>query len=81
MEQGLCEAGYQCRDIGRLNVYTISAAGVFGYFYVLTDWVAEYGIRQAGTLPAVKTLADDSLKIELKVRAGKWATAHHPRFV
>ncbi|WP_375436572.1 RidA family protein [uncultured Hymenobacter sp.] len=71
VEQVLHHAGYQCRDIVRLNVYTTSAAELFGCFDIFTDWVTKHGIQQASTLVEVKGLAYESLKIEMEVTAAK----------
>ena len=71
LEQVIHEAGYQCRDIVRLNVYTTSAAELFTCFDIFTEWVARHGIQQASTLLEVQMLAYDSLKIELEATAVK----------
>ncbi|MTI31583.1 RidA family protein [Xanthovirga aplysinae] len=66
LEKVISEAGYQNKDIVRLNVYTTSATELFTCFHVFTDWVAKHEIVQASTLLEVKGLAFDSLKIELE---------------
>lgn len=71
LEQVIQEAGYQCQDIVRLNVYTTSAAELFSCFDVFTEWVTKHGIQQASTLLEVKVLAYDCLKIELEATAVK----------
>jgi 2-iminobutanoate/2-iminopropanoate deaminase len=71
VEQVIHEAGYQCRDIVRLNVYTTSAAELFECFDVFTDWVTKHGMKQASTLLEVKVLAYDCLKVELEATVVK----------
>lgn len=71
VEQVIREAGYDCRDIVRLNVYTTSAAELFTCFDIFTDWVNKHGMKQASTLLEVKGLAYDSLKVELEATVVK----------
>ncbi|MCB2376393.1 RidA family protein [Hymenobacter sp. BT635] len=66
LEEVIEAAGYQCRDIVRLNVYTTSAAELFTCFDVFTAWVARHGMQQASTLLEVPVLAYGSLKVELE---------------
>src|SRR5687767_13880684 len=47
LEQVIREAGYDCKNIVRLNIYTTSSAELFACFDVFQDWVAEHGIKQA----------------------------------
>lgn len=71
LEEVIREAGYHCRDIVRLNVYTTSAAELFACFDIFTAWVTKHGIQQASTLLEVQVLAYDCLKIELEATAVK----------
>ncbi len=65
LEQVIAEAGYDCRNIVRLNVYTTSHEEFFPYFDLFGDWIAKNEIRQAATFFEVKTLFE-TLKIELE---------------
>ncbi|WKN32083.1 RidA family protein [Porifericola rhodea] len=64
------EAGYQCKNIVRLNVYTTSVDEFMQSFSVFQAWVARHNIQQATTLIEVKSLFE-SLKIELEATAVK----------
>jgi 2-iminobutanoate/2-iminopropanoate deaminase len=69
LEQLIGEAGYECRGIARLNVYTTS---VTEFFTTCTDvyqeWTARHGVRQATTLLEVKGLfANLSVELEATV--------------
>jgi 2-iminobutanoate/2-iminopropanoate deaminase len=70
LEQVISEAGYECRHIVRLNVYTTSSAELFSCFDVFQDWIARHGIRQASTLLEVKSLFE-TLKVELEATVVK----------
>ena len=70
LEQVIREAGYDCRNIVRLNIYTISSAELFACFDVFQDWVAKYGIKQASTLFEVNSLFE-TLKVELEATVVK----------
>jgi 2-iminobutanoate/2-iminopropanoate deaminase len=65
LEQVIAEAGYECRNIVRLNIYTTSTAELWPEFPVLQDWIAKHGIRQATTLLEVTSLFE-TLKVELE---------------
>jgi enamine deaminase RidA (YjgF/YER057c/UK114 family) len=65
LEQVIAEAGYDCRNIVRLNVYTTSHDEFFPCFGIFGDWIAKNEIRQAATFFEVKTLFE-TLKIELE---------------
>jgi 2-iminobutanoate/2-iminopropanoate deaminase len=70
LEQVIGEAGYECRHIVRLNVYTTSSAELFSCFDLFQDWIARHGIRQASTLLEVKSLFE-TLKVELEATVVK----------
>lgn len=70
LEQVIGEAGYEPRNIVRLNVYTTSSAELFTCFDVFQDWVARHGIKQATTLLEVKSLFE-TLTIELEATVVK----------
>lgn len=57
LEHLISQAGYECKDIVRLNVYTTST---MDFFMTCADlyggWIAKHGIKQATTLLEVKGL-------------------------
>lgn len=65
LEQVISEAGYESKNIVRLNIYTTSTADLWPQFPILQDWIAKHGIRQATTLLEVKSLFE-TLTIELE---------------
>ena len=65
LEQVISEAGYECKNIVRLNIYTTSTADLWPHFPILQDWIAQHGIRQATTLLEVKSLFE-TLTVELE---------------
>jgi len=65
LEQVISEAGYACKNIVRLNVYTTSSAELWPCFHIFQDWIAKHGIQQATTLLEVKVLFE-TLKVELE---------------
>jgi 2-iminobutanoate/2-iminopropanoate deaminase len=56
LEQVITEAGYECKNIVRLNILTTSSAEFFTCFDVLQNWIAQHGIKQATTLFEVPAL-------------------------
>ena len=70
LEKVITEAGYECKDIVRLNILTTSSEELWTCFDVLQDWIAKHGIKQATTLFEVKTLFE-TLKVELEAIAVK----------
>lgn len=70
LEQVISEAGYECKDIVRLSIYTTSSAELFTCFDIFQDWIAKHGIKQATTLLEVKTLFE-TLKIEFEATVVK----------
>jgi 2-iminobutanoate/2-iminopropanoate deaminase len=65
LEQVISEAGYDSKNIVRLNIYTTSSAELFACFDIFQDWIAKHGIKQASTLFEVKSLFE-TLKVELE---------------
>ncbi len=65
LEQVIAEAGYDRRNIVRLNVYTTSHEEFFPCFDIFGDWIAKNEIKQAATFFEVKTLFE-TLKVELE---------------
>lgn len=70
LEQVISEAGYECKDIVRLSIYTTSSAELFTCFDIFQDWIAKHGVMQATTLLEVKTLFE-TLKIEFEATVVK----------
>ena len=70
LEQVIAEAGYEAKNIVRLNIYTTSSAELFTCFDVFQDWIARHGIKQVSTLLEVKSLFE-TLKIELEATVVK----------
>ncbi|GAB3226597.1 RidA family protein [Spirosoma arcticum] len=70
LERVIREAGYEPKNIVRLNIYTTSSAELFPCFDVLQDWVTKHGMKQATTMLEVKSLFE-TLKIELEATAVK----------
>ena len=70
LEQVISKAGYQCKGIVRLNIYTTSAAELWPHFNIFQEWVAKHGIQQTTTLLEVKSLFE-TLKVELEATVVK----------
>ena len=70
LEQVISEAGYECKGIVRLNIYTTASDEFFTCFDLFQDWIAKHGIKQATTLFEVKSLFE-TLKIELEATVVK----------
>jgi enamine deaminase RidA (YjgF/YER057c/UK114 family) len=65
LEKVISSAGYEPKNIVRLNLLTTSSAELFTCFNIFQDWIAKHGIKQATTLMEVKSLFG-TLKIELE---------------
>lgn len=70
LEQVITEAGFKCKNIVRLNVYTTSSEELWPHFKLFQDWVEKHNIKQATTLMEVKALFE-TLKVELEATAVK----------
>lgn len=70
LEKVVKEAGYDCKNIVRLNVYTTSEPELFACFDIFQDWIARHGVRQTTTLLEVKTLFE-TLKVEVEATVVK----------
>ena len=71
LEQLIDEAGYACKGIVRLNVYTTSTAEFFTTCSdVYQAWIARQGIKQATSLIEVKGLYA-TLTVELEATVVK----------
>ena len=71
LEQLIGEAGYECRGIVRLNVFTTSTLEFFTTCSdVYQQWIVKHGIRQATSLIEVKGLFA-TLTVELEATVVK----------
>jgi len=70
LEKVIEEAGYECRNIVRLNIYTTSTEEFFSCFDVFQNWTKENNVQQASTVIEVKGLFE-TLKIELEATVVK----------
>ncbi|MGP1993772.1 RidA family protein [Zobellia laminariae] len=70
LEKVIEEAGYECRNIVRLNVFTTSTEEFFSCFDVFQNWTKENNVQQASTVIEVKGLFE-TLKIELEATVVK----------
>ncbi len=70
LEQVISEAGYECKNIVRLNIYTTSSVELWPCFDVFQAWIAKHGIKQALTLLEVKSLFE-TLQVELEATVVK----------
>jgi len=71
IEQLITEAGYECRNIVRLNVYTTSMQEFFSSCMdVYVPFIQKYGIKQATTLLEIKGLFA-TLTVELEATVVK----------
>ncbi|PWK01243.1 enamine deaminase RidA (YjgF/YER057c/UK114 family) [Flavobacterium araucananum] len=65
LELVITSAGYECKGIVRLNIYTTNTAELWPNFSIIQDWIAKHGMQQATTLLEVKSLFE-TLKVELE---------------
>lgn len=65
LEKVITEAGYEPKNIVRLNIYTISSAELWPHFNILQEWISKHGMKQAVTLLEVKSLFE-TLSVELE---------------
>ena len=70
LEKVISEAGYECKNIVRLNILTTSTDEFFNCFEELQNWISKHGIQQASTFYEVKTLFE-TLKVELEATVVK----------
>lgn len=70
LERVIDEAGYECKNIVRLNLYTTSSEELWPHFTIFQDWVAKHGMQQASTLIEVSALFE-TLKVELEATVVK----------
>jgi 2-iminobutanoate/2-iminopropanoate deaminase len=66
LETVITEAGYECRNIVRLTIYSTSSEEfIKNCFDVFRDFVAKHGMKQAVTLLQVVAL-NETLNVELE---------------
>ena len=70
LEKVITEAGYEPKNIVRLNILTTSSEEFFASFDVFQDWIAKHGIKQATSCYEVPVLYE-TLKVELEATAVK----------
>lgn len=70
LEQVIKEAGYESKNIVRLNIYTTSSEEFIECFDVFQKWIEKNNIKQVSTLLEVKSLFE-TLKIELEATVVK----------
>lgn len=70
LERVVTEAGYSCKNIVRLNIYTTSTEALWPHFNILQDWVEKHGMEQALTLLEVVSLFE-TLTVELEATVVK----------
>lgn len=70
LEKVIADAGYNCKNIVRLNIYTTSTEELFTSFDIFQNWVVKHNMKQTSTLLEVKGLFE-TLKIELEATVVK----------
>jgi enamine deaminase RidA (YjgF/YER057c/UK114 family) len=70
LEKVIEDAGYECKNIVRLNIYTTSSEELFSCFEIFQNWITKHSIKQTSTLLEVKNLFE-TLKVELEVTVVK----------
>nr|WP_294873651.1 RidA family protein [uncultured Pedobacter sp.] len=70
LEQVITQAGYELKNIVKLNIYTTATAELWPNFPILQEWIAKHNIKQATTLMEVTSLFE-TLKVELEATVVK----------
>lgn len=70
LERVVKQAGYELKNIVRLNIYTTSSTALFENFDVFQHWITENNIQQASTVLEVKSLFE-TLTVELEATVVK----------
>lgn len=68
LEQVITQAGFEPRNIVRLNVYTTSTEELWPHFEILQEWIARHEVKQALTFMEVRSLFE-TLKVEFEATA------------
>ena len=70
LELVISTAGYENKNIVRLNIYTTSEEELFAHFDIVQEWIAKHGVKQASTVFQVKSLFE-TLKVEFEATVVK----------
>lgn len=70
LEEVIITAGYECKGMVRLNIYTTSTQELWPHFPILQEWIAKHQIKQAVTMLEVNGLFE-TLKVELEATVVK----------
>ncbi|MVN91167.1 RidA family protein [Mucilaginibacter aquatilis] len=70
LEHVITEAGFECSNIVRLNIYTTATNELWPHFPIFQQWIVKHGTQQALTLLEVKSLFE-TLKVELEATVVK----------
>jgi enamine deaminase RidA (YjgF/YER057c/UK114 family) len=70
LEEVIISAGYDCKNIVRLNIYATSTKELWPHFPILQEWIARHQIEQAVTMLEVTGLFE-TLTVELEATAVK----------
>lgn len=70
LEKVIVQAGYDCKNIVRLNIYTTSTEELWPHFNILQNWIEKNDIKQALTLLEVVSLFE-TLTVELEATVVK----------
>lgn len=70
LEKVIAEAGYECKNIVRLTIYTTSTEALLPQFHLLQNWVNKHQIEQALTVLEVVSLFE-TLTVELEATVVK----------
>lgn len=70
LEKIIKDAGYESKNVVRLNIYTTSSAELFSCFDVFQNWITKHKIHQASTVLEVTSLFE-TLKVELEATVVK----------
>lgn len=65
LQKVITDAGYETKNIVRLNVFHTNTEAFFEHFSLLQNWVIANGVQQATTVMEVKTLFE-TLQVELE---------------
>lgn len=70
LEKVIFNAGYELKNIVRLNIYTTDSASLFQNFDVVQNWIEKNEIKQSSTVLEVKSLFE-TLQVELEATVVK----------
>ncbi|MEH6703477.1 MAG: RidA family protein [Galbibacter orientalis] len=70
LDKVITDAGYDCKNIVRLNIYTTSTEALWPHFNILQKWIKTHGMEQTLTLLEVVSLFE-TLTVELEATVVK----------